>query len=263
MGGMYAPQRQDAIADDIAAHGGMSVTELATRHGVSAETIRRDLDVLVRQQRLSRVHGGAVPLRPHSREENPVAVRSGTGLEAKARIACAAADQLPATGGSVIVDSGTTTAALAGALLERPDLTVVTNSVLLGHQLSAHPPDGGGPALRMLGGRVRSITQSVVGSDAVGVLRTLRADVAFLGTNGISSDFGFSTPDPAEAQTKAAMVRAARTRVVLADASKLGEELLCSFATAEDVDLLITDAPVLSTPVLHDLRHQGMDVIQA
>lgn len=196
MGGMYAPQRQDAIADDIVAHGGMSVTELATRHGVSAETIRRDLDVLVRQQRLSRVHGGAVPLRPHSREENPVAVRSGTGLEAKARIARTAADQLPATGGSVIVDSGTTTAALAGALLERPDLTVVTNSVLLGHQLSAHPPDGGGPALRMLGGRVRSITQSVVGSDAVGVLRTLRADVAFLGTNGISSDFGFSTPIP-------------------------------------------------------------------
>jgi DeoR family fructose operon transcriptional repressor len=259
---MYAPQRQDAITEEIIARGGMSVTELADLHAVSSETIRRDLDALERQRRITRVHGGAVPHRAHSGEENSVSVRSTTSLDAKKRIARAAADHLPATGGSVLVDSGTTTALLSDGLMDRTDLTVVTNSVLLSHQLAAHPPGGVDHRIRIVGGQVRSITQSVVGAETVDTLRTMQADVAFLGTNGITAEFGFSTPDPAEAQTKAAMARAARIRVVLADQTKLGEELLCSFASATDIDLLITDAPT-SDPILRELRHQGMDVIQA
>ncbi|MGP9724136.1 DeoR/GlpR family DNA-binding transcription regulator [Corynebacterium sp. AOP40-9SA-29] len=257
---MYAPQRQDVIAGQIQDLGGASVSELAERYGVSAETIRRDLDTLERQQRVTRVHGGAVPYRVHSGNEHTVATRATSSKDAKVRIAAAAAGHFPPSGGSVLVDSGTTTALLCQHLAERTDLTVVTNSVLLSYELSLQGPSTDGRRLHLVGGRVRGITQSVVGAESVSGLRGLRADVAFLGANGVTTDFGFSTPDPSEAQTKAAMTGAARRRIALVDRSKLGEELLCAFATVEDVDLLITDAPP-DNPVVRGLRQQGMDVI--
>ncbi|MEJ6549511.1 DeoR/GlpR family DNA-binding transcription regulator [Corynebacterium sp. USCH3] len=257
---MYAPQRQDVIAGEIQDHGGISVSELAERYGVSAETIRRDLDALERQQRVTRVHGGAVPFRVHSGNENTVALRASSSQDAKSAIAAAAAAYFPPSGGSVIVDSGTTTSLLSPHLAERPDLTVVTNSVLLAYQLSLQVPAAVPHRLHLVGGRVRGITQSVVGPESVTSLRGLRADVAFLGANGITADFGFSTPDQAEAQTKHAMTEAARRRIALVDQAKLGEELLCSFATTADIDLLITDAPP-DDPVILSLRQQGMDVI--
>jgi hypothetical protein len=99
-----------------------------------------------------------------------------------------------------------------------------------------------------------------VGSDTVTALRGLRADVAFLGANGITPGFGFSTPDQAEAQTKYAMTEAARRRIALVDEAKLGEELLWSFGTTADIDVLITDAP-LRPPRHHrpPTRRNGRD----
>lgn len=72
-------------------------------------------------------------------------------------------------------------------------------------------------------------------------LENLRPDIAFVGTNGVHPEFGFSTPDVQEAAVKSAIVRSARRVVVLADASKLGEETLVRFAALDDVDALITD----------------------
>lgn len=258
MGTMYAPQRQDTIAGEILARGSMSVTDLATLFNVSPETVRRDLGVLERERRIRRVHGGAVPYSRRSDDENSVEVRSRRDRAAKTRIANAAARYLPPTGGSVIVDAGTTTALLADRVTDHPDLSVVTNSLLFAQRLAAADHT----RLRIVGGRIRGVTQSVVGADAVDALSRLRADVAFLGTNGITPGFGFSTPDPAEGQTKAAMAHAARTTVVLTDSSKLGEELLYRFADVRDIDLLVTDADP-DHPVLHDLRSQGLDVIHA
>ncbi len=254
---MYATLRQDIIAEEVNAHGAMTVTELAERHGVSAETVRRDLDALERSRRVARVHGGAVPWlqgRRHSGAgggssdtETAVDERQHTAGEAKSRIAAAAAELLPDTG-SVIVDSGTTTVLLADPVLTHPDLAVVTNSLLLAHRLSAADHR----LLRMVGGRVRGVTQAVVGADAVADFDRLRADVAFLGANGVTAGFGLSTPDPSEGQTKSAMVRSARRRVALVDA----------FARPADIDILITDAPD-DHPVVRELATHGLDVIHA
>lgn len=266
---MYATLRQDIIAEEINSHGAMTVAELAEKHGVSAETVRRDLDVLEKSRRVSRVHGGAVPWlqgqrhsggpdsRGSSGTETAVTERQNSAREAKQRIATAAAELLPETG-SVIVDAGTTTVLLADPVLAHPDLAVVTNSLMLAHRLSAADHR----LLRIVGGRVRGVTQAVVGADAVAVFERLRADVAFLGANGVTAGFGLSTPDPSEGQTKTAMARSARRRVALVDATKLGEELLYSFARPSDIDILITDAPE-DHPVVRELTTHGLDVIHA
>ncbi|MFR4189960.1 MAG: DeoR/GlpR family DNA-binding transcription regulator [Corynebacterium variabile] len=262
---MYATLRQDIIAEEINSHGAMTVAELAEKHGVSAETVRRDLDVLEKSRRVSRVHGGAVPWLQGQRRtgvgssgtETAVTERQNSAREAKQRIATAAAELLPETG-SVIVDAGTTTVLLADPVLAHPDLAVVTNSLMLAHRLSAADHR----LLRIVGGRVRGVTQAVVGADAVAVFERLRADVAFLGANGVTAGFGLSTPDPSEGQTKTAMARSARRRVALVDATKLGEELLYSFARPSDIDILITDAPE-DHPVVRELTTHGLDVIHA
>ncbi|MFZ2273835.1 MAG: DeoR/GlpR family DNA-binding transcription regulator [Corynebacterium variabile] len=264
---MYATLRQDIIAEEINSHGAMTVAELAEKHGVSAETVRRDLDVLEKSRRVSRVHGGAVPWLQGQRRtgtgtsssgtETAVSERQTSARGAKERIAIAAAGLLPTTG-SVIVDAGTTTVLLADPILNHPDLAVVTNSLMLAHRLSAADHR----LLRMVGGRVRGVTQAVVGADAVADFERLRADVAFLGANGVTAGFGLSTPDPSEGQTKTAMARSARRRVALVDATKLGEELLYSFARPSDIDILITDAPE-DHPVVRELTTHGLDVIHA
>ena len=262
---MYATLRQNIIAEEINSHGAMTVAELAEKHGVSAETVRRDLDVLEKSRRVSRVHGGAVPWLQGQRRtgvgssgtETAVTERQNSAREAKQSIATAAAELLPETG-SVIVDAGTTTALLADPVLAHPDLAVVTNSLMLAHRLSAADHR----LLRIVGGRVRGVTQAVVGADAVADFERLRADVAFLGANGVTAGFGLSTPDPSEGQTKTAMARSARHRVALVDATKLGEELLYSFARPSDIDILITDAPE-DHPVVRELTTHGLDVIHA
>ena len=89
---------------------------------------------------------------------------------------------------------------------------------------------------------MRGLTAAAVGADTVRAIEAIRPDVAFIGTNGVSADFGLSTPDPDEAAVKRAIVRSARRVVVVADADKLGRELLVGFAPLADIDVLVTDA---------------------
>jgi DeoR family fructose operon transcriptional repressor len=220
---VYAEERQHAIATLVSERGRLAVTAVAEEFGVTTETVRRDLALLERAGMVRRVHGGAVPAGALTLVETGLGERHGTRTEAKRAIAAAALDLLPATDGSVILDGGSSTAALADVLPGDRRLYVATNSVPIAARLSVSP----GVTLHVLGGRVRGITQTAVGDATVRALADLRVDVVFLGTNGISAAHGFSTPDEAEAATKRAMVRAAQRVIVLADSSKLGREHPC------------------------------------
>ncbi|MFH5821787.1 DeoR/GlpR family DNA-binding transcription regulator [Georgenia sp. AZ-5] len=255
---MYAAERQQVIAARALHEGRVSVSVLADELAVTAETIRRDLEALDRRGVLHRVHGGAVPAQAVRLVEAALGEREGTRVAEKERIARAALAHVPAGGGSIILDAGTTTGRLGALLPSDADLSVVTNSV----------PTASAVAIRsrspvfLLGGRVRGLTQATVGADAEERLRRTRVDVAFLGTNGITPRHGLSTPHPAEAAVKRAMVAAARRVVVLADSSKVGQEHLVSFAGLEQVDVLITDAAV-DAQDRAQIEERGVEVVVA
>ncbi len=234
---MYAEERQQAMAGLVAARGRLSVTELSTSYDVTTETIRRDLSALERLGLVRRVHGGAVPAHALMNVEFALAERDEANTAAKERIAAAAVDLLPPTGSSILLDAGTTTARLAMAMPRDLRLQVYTHAVPICSRLATHPSVD----LHVLPGRVRRTTQAAVGPDTVAALERLRVDVAFVGTNALSLSHGLSTPDSDEAATKRAIVAAARRVVVLADASKIGEENVERFATLDEIDLLITD----------------------
>ena len=90
----------------------------------------------------------------------------------------------------------------------------------------------------------------------------MRCDVAFMGTNGLTLRHGLSTPDHDEAAVKRAMMQAARKVVVLADSSKLGPELLVSFAPAAAIDVLITDDGISDADRLA-FEEAGIEVVVA
>ena len=116
--------------------------------------------------------------------------------------------------------------------------------------------------LHLLPGRVRAATQAAVGHSTVEAIGQLRADLAFLGTNGISLRHGLSTPDPEEAATKRALAAGAERVVVLADASKVGQERTVRFADLDDVDVLVTD-DAIDTADAKAFEAAGLEVVRA
>ncbi len=240
---MFAEERHRRTAELVSTQGRAGVNELAELFSITQETVRRDLASLEAAGMLRRVHGGAVGFDQLTRSELSLSERQNQRLDEKERIARAALALIPAARtASVLLDSGTTTAALVQLLRHwvpgKPgdELLIITNSLPTAASLSTNTH----LLLDIVGGRVRGLTSAVVGARATEQLGALRPDIAFIGTNGLHADFGLSTPDPVEAATKSAMVKAARQVVVLADASKLGVETLVRFASLDEIDTLVT-----------------------
>lgn len=254
---MYAEERQQAMAAQVAHSGRLSVAELAEAFRVTTETVRRDLSALERAGLVRRVHGGAVPGNALAVLEMAVGERDREHEPEKDRIARAALALVPADG-SVVIDAGTTTARLAHLIPQDSRITAVTHAVPIAARLAGHPA----LTLRLLPGRVRPTTQAAVGADTVEAIARLRTDVAFVGTNGLSLAHGLSTPDADEAAVKRAVVASARRVVVLADSSKIGLEHLVRFAGLGDVDTLVTDEGV-ATEDRRALTEAGVEVLVA
>ncbi|GAB3128461.1 DeoR/GlpR family DNA-binding transcription regulator [Streptomyces calidiresistens] len=232
---MYAQERRQEILRRAREEGRVEVVALAESFGVTSETVRRDLKALGRAGLLRRVHGGAIPIGRLDFEPD-LGRREATAVEEKERIARAALDELPAEG-SVIIDAGSTTAALAALFPPDVHLTVVTHALPIAARLADHP----GIELHLIGGRVRHRTRAAVDAWALRTYGEVSADLVLLATNGFSPDTGLTTPDLAEAAVKRALIAAGRRVVLLADSGKSGREHFARFGDLRDVDLLITD----------------------
>jgi len=195
------------------------------------------------------VHGGAVTAGRSSVSELSLSERETRHSPEKTSVAQAAAHLVPPTfTGSIALDAGTTTAAVAAELARWTPatpgtvLTVITNAVPIAALLQHSPHVD----LHLLGGRVRGLTSAAVGTSTVEQIQALRPDIVFVGANGLSAGFGLSTPDEFEGAVKSAYVRAGRRVVAVVDQTKHGEEALVRFARLAEIDTVVTDAPPAS-----------------
>ncbi len=255
---MYAEERHQAIAELVSSRGRVAVTELATHFDVTTETVRRDLSQLERLRLLRRVHGGAVSMRSVTMLEPQLSDRDQAQAAEKERIARAAASLLPAGGCTLLLDAGSTTVRLAAQLPPTEQWTVITHAVPIAALLAPLPH----VELHVLPGRVRTATQAAVGHATIEAIRHFRADLAFVGTNGISVRHGLSTPDPEEAATKRAIVESAQRVVALTDATKVGQERTVRFAELDDIDVLVTDDSIVPADV-SAFEAAGLEVVRA
>nr|WP_179419647.1 DeoR/GlpR family DNA-binding transcription regulator [Streptomyces sp. TLI_235] len=238
---LLAEQRRALILDEVRRRGGVRVNELTRQLNVSDMTIRRDLDALARAGAVEKVHGGAVPAGSARTHEPGFEAKSALELSAKEQIARAAA-RLVAPGAAIALSGGTTTFALARELTGIERLTVVTNSVRVSDVFEQAHRAGGPAATVVLTGGVRTPSDALVGPVADRAIRSLRYDLLFLGTHGVSPEAGLSTPNLAEAETNRALVASARRTVLVADHTKWGTVGLSTFAELGDVDTWVTDA---------------------
>ena len=229
------------------------VEELAADLGVSPVTVRRDLLHLENRGELRRVHGGAVAA--ETRMEEPLFDdKTAIAAAEKKRIAEAAL-RLIRPKESIFLDGGSTVLALAALLHDRADLTVVTNSLRVAVELA-----GGGPALILIGGELRRLSQTFVGPLTRFTLDQIHVDRAFMGTIGLTAAAGLPTTDPREAYTKRLIMEHAQEVVLLADRSKIGKVSFARFGGVERIHTLITDKAIPAS-VSRDFAKQKIKVV--
>ena len=253
---MYAVERQRWIVERARTDGRVEVAGIARSLDVALETARRDLSVLERRGLLQRVHGGAIPV-ARIGSEDVLADRARRQRAEKEAIGTAAL-ALVADADAVYLDEGSTARAFAELWHPTRAVTVVTNALDTASLLAARAHC----SVIVLGGRVRAATTATVEHWAERMLADLVVDVALLGANGVTAQHAFTCPNPPVAAVKSAAVRAARTRVVLADHTKVGVDSLVAFASWNDVEVLVTDT---GTPVdaVDKITALGTEVVRA
>lgn len=233
-----ARQRQTLILERVREQGGVRVTDLVRELGVSDMTVRRDLELLDERGLIEKVHGGAAAIDGSALFEPGFNAKSGL-MEAEKGLIAASAASLVAPGTAIAISAGTTTFALAKRLTDIAGLTVLTNSVPVADVLYR---DGRSDQTVILSGGVRTPSDALVGSFAVEVIRSLHVDSVFMGTHGMDSRSGLTTPNILEAETNRALIEAGRRLIVLADHTKWGTIGISSMARLEDADTIITDS---------------------
>jgi DeoR family transcriptional regulator of aga operon len=259
-GTMPAPLRQDRIVAIVdGAPGLVRTAALAAALGTSEVTVRQDLAVLDREARVRRVHGGAV--RPGvGSPERPFEETAVEHQAAKAAIGRAAA-ALVRSGECVVLDVGTTPAAVAEALVAREDLvdvTVVTNSLTTALALERAVPRF---TVVVTGGTLRPLQHSLVAPFNGTVLPMIAADVVFLGGTGVDVEHGLTNVNLPETEAKRMLAATARRTVVVVDGSKFGRAHIGVVRGLDDIDVIVTaEAP---SELVEHVRAAGVQVVVA
>jgi DeoR family transcriptional regulator of aga operon len=235
---MLNEERRRAILEILESEGRVLVPELAPRLGASQFTIRNDLNALHRQGLVYRTHGGALPVRRGTLSDPSFRSKENLKRREKERIGRAAV-KLVQKDQSIILDSGTTTMAIARALHPVDHLTVITATINIAAQLS-----GSLIEVILTGGVLRENSLSLVGPAAEETLRRFTADIAFLGVDGFDARFGLTSPNISEARIKQVMVDIARRTVLVCDSSKFGRRFLAVVAPPTRIHQVITDAKI-------------------
>ncbi|WP_323785111.1 DeoR/GlpR family DNA-binding transcription regulator [Thalassovita sp.] len=240
--------RHPEILELARRQGKVSVEDLAAQFGVTVQTIRRDLSELAEAGRLERVHGGA--MLPSGVQNIGYDDRRSLNAAAKARIAAACAAQIP-DGASLFLNIGTTTEAVARALLTHRDLMVVTNNLNIANILAQNPDCD----VIVAGGSLRRSDGGLTGSLTMRMIEQFRTDIAVIGCSALDESGDLLDFDVAEVGVSQTILAHARRRFVVADHSKWTRSAPARIANLAEIDTFFTDqAPPQGVQTLCDQR---------
>ncbi|HEY8908419.1 MAG TPA: DeoR/GlpR family DNA-binding transcription regulator [Rhodoferax sp.] len=228
--------RQLTLLAEVQRQGSVTVEQLADQLGVTLQTVRRDVQRMADEGLLTRFHGG-VRL-PGSTVENIAhQQRKNLHAEGKSRIANAVAAAVP-NDCSLILNIGTTTEAVARALLHHSGLRVITNNLNVATILSANPKC----EVIVVGGVVRGRDQGIVGEAAVDFIRQFKVDIAIIGISAIEADGSLRDYDFREVKVSQTIISHAREVWLAVDSSKFNRPAMVEVGRLSQIDRLFTDA---------------------
>jgi len=251
---MLIDERRRHILSLVQSQGRVLVGELSRTLGISQITIRKDLEHLQSRSLVQRTHGGALRLQSGALFDPSLQEKQKQHSQEKVRIAEEAA-RMVQEGQCVMLDSGTTTTAVAHALKRFSQLTLITNAVNIVADLTSTNFE-----VILIGGTLRRNSFSLVGPLAEDVLEEMHADILFLGVDGFDVETGITTPNLLESRVNRAMVRASRLVVVVCDSTKFNRCSLSRIAPASAVHCVITDSN-LPQHTADALRSQKIELI--
>jgi len=251
---MLAAERRDFLLERLARDGKIVAKDVAAQLHLSEDSVRRDLRDLAAAGLCQRVYGGALPVSPAMAD---YATRTTVEPGSKSRVAARAA-QLVRPGATVILDGGTTTLAVVGALPSDLQCTVITHSPTIAVALLERPAVD----VFLLGGRLFRHSAVACGAVAVEAAQEVSADLFLLGVTGVHPEHGLTTGDPEEAAMKRALAARAADTYVLASAEKVGAVSPYRVLPLTDVAGVVTDT-ASDNPTVRSLRDLGARLLNA
>lgn len=254
---MLGEHRRLKILELIQEDGTAKVSNLSKFFNVTEPTIRQDLKKLETDGFISREHGGAI-LKNISQHVAALTLQhQEEHLESKILIGKKASEFIT-NGDSIILDSGSTTTAIANNLSDKKDLKIVTNALnialLLGTKFSFE--------IVLTGGEFKAPTLSLSGEKASFLFKQIHIKKLFLATAGISFTSGLSYPSFSDIYVKKAMINCAETIYLVADSTKVGKNAFATIGHLDQIDFLITDSGINKENEAH-FREIGIKVIIA
>lgn len=251
---MLLEERRQHILSIIRQEGRVLVSEVSDALDISRITIRKDLDELESKGLVQRTHGGALAPQKGALLDPSLEEKQHQQFKEKRRIA-EAAITLVKEEQCVLLDSGSTTTAVARALRAFSRLTIVTNAVNIAGELADTDFE-----VILTGGTLRRNSFSLVGPLAEDVLHEIHADILFLGVDGFDAKLGLTTPNFLESRVNRAMIKAARRVVAVCDSTKFSRRSLAIIAPPSAVHTVITDT-MLPKEDEETLRNAGIELI--
>ncbi|GAA3530545.1 DeoR/GlpR family transcriptional regulator [Zobellella aerophila] len=237
---MKQTQRHQQILEMLKLKGFASTEDLVAQFEVSPQTIRRDLNDLAEQNSIRRHHGGASLM--SSTVNAAYDSRKVMYAREKESIGKAIAAQIP-DGASLFIDIGTTTEAVARALLEHNELRVITNNIHVASILSQKEDF----TVIIAGGEVRNRDGGIVGEATRDFVQQFRTDFGIIGISGIDTDGSLLEFDYHEVRIAQAIINNSRQVLLAADHSKFGRNAMVNMGNITQVSALFTDQSPPST----------------
>jgi DeoR family fructose operon transcriptional repressor len=252
---MKAAERQLRIRQMLDSRDFLDLETLCRELEASESSVRRDLDELEAQSVLKRVYGGAVPAQPHANSAFDFTVESGRYSDEKGRIARLTATLIQ-DGETVILDGGSTVAAVAGELASKP-LHIVTNSLPIAETLETRR----NIELTLTGGYLDPRIRVMLGPLCEQMLGLIRADVVIMGIGSVS-EAGFSNNNTLVVGSEQKMIEIANRLIIVADHTKFGRSAMIPVAQLSAAHTVVSDSE-LAPGYVEMLRSRGIEVLLA
>jgi len=245
--------RHAEIIRTLEHQGGVRVAELAARMDVTEETIRRDLETLQEQQKLIRIHGGALPV---VLDQDPIPYQQRKMEQVDAKLSIARRAKLEIEEGDVLFFDGSTTAYQLAKIFPDIRCTVLTHSEPIFRELSRFT----NVELVSTGGVYDRRHACFVGPLAEQMLASVHITKAVMGCKGVDFTRGFSDASVRHMNLKRSVIKWADQIIILADHSKMDQRARYYFAANEEIDLLISD-PKLDPSHRKQIQSSGIQVL--
>lgn len=252
---MLQAERLEKILQYVNEKGFVKNSDLMEMFQVSKPTIIRDLLKLESQNLIVRTHGGATSIKKGTRFEPRHTIKENQSTHKKEKIALLA-KKLIHPGETILLDSGSTTYALAKQLLTVKNVTIITNDINIAMCLSKNEEI----ELVVLGGQKRSGVYSLVGPFTEEALRNLYVDKVFLGADAVDVNRGITNSNIDEINIKKMMIAIAKETILLADSSKFNNVAFSKIADIDALDVIITDREIYEKHVLEALSDRNITI---